>query len=93
MFDLSLAELLLIVIVAVVFIGPKELPVVLRALAKGLRALKSLANEIRHAFDEVTREAGVDELRRDITFIRGDDGKLYESYDVDKVLEGGKKNE
>lgn len=77
MFDLSLAELLLIVVVAVVFIGPKELPVVVRGVAKGLRALRNFTSEIRKQFDDLAEESG---LKDDIKMIQGDDGNWYESY-------------
>ncbi len=84
MLDLSLAEVALVVVVAVIFIGPKELPVVVRAVAKAMRSLRSLGNELRKAFAELARESGLDaakkEIEREVTMIRGDDGKLYESY-------------
>ena len=85
MFDLSLAELALIVIVAVIFIGPKDVPVVLRAISKGMRQLRQLGRELRQAFDELSREAGVAEIERDMRLIKGDDGKMYESYDIPKT--------
>lgn len=88
MFDLSLAELMLIVVVAVIFIGPKELPVVIAAVGKALRGLKSLANELRAAFTDLAQESGVEqvtkELDAEMRYIRGDDGKLYESYTTKK---------
>lgn len=90
MFDLSLAEILLIVVVAVIFIGPKELPVVIKAVAKGMRSMRALGHEIRQAFDDLSRESGLkdaaEEMNHEIRMIKGDDGKFYESYDVDKVL-------
>jgi sec-independent protein translocase protein TatB len=84
MFDLSFAELMLIVVVAVLFIGPKELPVVMKAVAKGLRGLKSLASELRAAFSDLAKDSGVEDITKELDaemrYIRGDDGKLYESY-------------
>ncbi len=80
MFDISLAELALIVVVAVVFIGPKELPAVIQAIAKAMRWMKDIGKEIRAAFDELARESGVEDLKKEVHYIRGDDGKLYESY-------------
>lgn len=82
MFDLSLAELGLIVIVAVIFIGPKDVPVVLRAISKGMRQLRQLGRELHQAFDELSREAGVADIEREMRLIKGDDGKMYESYDL-----------
>lgn len=86
MFDLSLAELALIVVVATVFIGPKELPVVLRAVARGVAQLRKLGAELRAVMDEVGKESGIaeaaQEFKAEMRMIRGDDGKFYESYDL-----------
>lgn len=90
MFDFSLAELMLVVVVAVVFIGPKDLPVVLRAIAKGFAHLRSLASELKQAFDDLARESGVEEtmreVKRETRLITGDDGKHYEAYDIEDFL-------
>lgn len=90
MFDLSFAEILLIVIVAVIFIGPNELPVVIRTVAKAMRALRSLARELRGVFDDLARESGVkdaaDDFHREMHMIKGDDGKMYEAYDATHAM-------
>lgn len=90
MFDLSFAEVLLVIVVAVIFIGPKELPVVIRAVAKAMRGIRALAGEIRAAFDDLGRESGLkdvaDDINSEMRMIRGDDGKLYEAYDVPEKL-------
>jgi len=84
MFDLSLAEVALIVVVAVLFIGPNELPVVIRAAGKAIRAVRGFARELKQLFDEIARESGLDdvakEVHRDVVMIKGDDGKMYESF-------------
>lgn len=89
MFDLSLAEILLIVVVSVVFIGPKELPVVVKAIAKSLKILRGFAHEIKQAFDEISRETGIadvkETLEAEMRLIKGDDGKMYESYGVPDI--------
>ena len=81
MIDFSFAEIALVVVVAVIFIGPNELPVVIKAVAKAFRGLRSLTKEFRAVFDDLSREAGLDEMQSEIRLIRGDDGKMYESYD------------
>ncbi|MDE3060265.1 MAG: twin-arginine translocase TatA/TatE family subunit [Pseudomonadota bacterium] len=92
MLDFSFAELALIVVVAVVFIGPKELPVVVKAVAKALRALRSLTGEVRQAFDELSRESGLKETAEafdsEVKMIRGDDGKMYEAYSIPPPVGG-----
>ena len=82
MFDFSFAELALIIIVAVVFIGPKELPAVVRMVARALRAMRGLAREVRGQFDELAKESGFSDIENEVTMIKGDDGKMYEAYEV-----------
>jgi sec-independent protein translocase protein TatB len=85
MFDLSFAELALIVIVAVIFIGPKDLPVVLRAVSKALKSIRGFGRELHKAFDDLSKESGVADIEREVRMLQGDDGKLYESYDMPQL--------
>lgn len=80
MFDLSLAELGLIVVVAVIFIGPEELPVVIRTISKAMLSIRGVAKELRDAFDDLSKESGVHDIANEMRMIKGDDGKMYESY-------------
>jgi Tat protein translocase TatB subunit len=90
MFDLSFGEILLVVVIAVIFIGPKDMPVVLRAVARGMRQVKSLSGELKKAFDELADESGLKEAQADIDRemrkITGDDGEEYEAYDISDLL-------
>jgi len=87
--NLSLSEILLIVVTAVVFIGPKDLPVIARALARAMRWIKDLSREVRRLFDELAEDTGVketvDSFNAEIRLIKGDDGHMYESYDLKKI--------
>lgn len=92
MFDLSLAEILLIVVVSIVFIGPKDLPVVIKAIVKAIATLRGFAGDMKQAFEDISREAGIadvkETLEAEMRLIEGDDGKMYESYNVPaKALE------
>ncbi|MBF0353293.1 MAG: twin-arginine translocase TatA/TatE family subunit [SAR324 cluster bacterium] len=70
MFGIGLPELILILIIALIFIGPQKLPDVLRAVGKGLVEFKRATNELKHTvqseMDKVNHEAGIKELQRDI---------------------------
>ncbi len=83
MFDFSFAEIAIVVVVAVLFIGPDELPVVIRAVGKAMRTIRGLTREMRELMEEITKESGLNDVAKDlqeITMIKGDDGKMYEAY-------------
>lgn len=89
MFDLSLGEIGLVVVAAVIFIGPKELPTVIKGIAAAMHSIRDLMHDLRGAFDDLARESGYTDtketLENEIRMIRGDDGKLYESYDLSDI--------
>jgi sec-independent protein translocase protein TatB len=65
-FDIGGLELLVIAVVALVVIGPKELPATLRTIAFWVRKARAMAREFHSGFEELTREAELDELRREV---------------------------
>ena len=69
MFDIGWNELLVIVMVAVVVIGPKDLPRVLRMVGQWTGKLKRMGREFQGQFNEALREAELDEVRKDIVAI------------------------
>ena len=66
MFDLSWGEILLIGIVALVAIGPKELPGVLRTLGQWTAKLRRMASEFQSQFQEAMREAEMADLKKQV---------------------------
>lgn len=67
MFDIDGGKLLIIGIVALVVIGPKELPGVMRQVGQAIAKLRRMAAEFQGQFMEAMREAELDELRKDVT--------------------------
>jgi len=64
MFDIGPSELLLIVIVAVIAIGPKELPAALRTAGKWIGQMRRMSAHFRNGFDAMVREAEMEELEK-----------------------------
>lgn len=62
----GLSEFLMIAIVALIVVGPKDLPLMMRKLGKWVGQAKRMANEFRGAFDDIARQAELDELRKEI---------------------------
>jgi sec-independent protein translocase protein TatB len=66
LFDLGWSELLLIGVVALVFIGPKDLPKALRIAGFWVRKARTLSREFQSSIDQMIREAELDEIRQDL---------------------------
>ena len=66
MFDISWTEFLLIGIVALVFIGPKELPGVMRTLGQYTRKVRGMAADFQNQFQEAMREAEMADLKKQV---------------------------
>ena len=64
MFDIGWSELLVIAIVAIVVVGPKELPRVLRTFGQYAGKLKRTAAEFRRQFDEAMLESELEDARK-----------------------------
>lgn len=65
MFDIGASELLLIVIVAVVVIGPKDLPLALRTAGRWMAKVRKVSSHFRSGIDTMVREAELEELERE----------------------------
>ena len=64
MFDLSWSELVVIAVVALIAIGPKELPGVLRAIGHWMGKIRRMAGEFQTQFQEAMREAEMEDLKK-----------------------------
>ena len=65
MFDIGWGELLVIGIVALVVIGPKELPALLRTMGQSMAKLRRMASEFQGQFQEAMREAEIADLKKE----------------------------
>ncbi len=72
MFDISWSELLILGVVTLIFVGPKELPKFLGTLGRYAGVVRRQANEFRRIFDEAMREAELQELKKNVDDIRHD---------------------
>ena len=57
MFDLGWPELLVVALVLIIVVGPKDLPAMLRTFGKTTRKLRSMAGDFRSQFDDALKEA------------------------------------
>jgi sec-independent protein translocase protein TatB len=66
MFDLTSGKLLLLGIVALIVLGPKDFPILLRTIGKYMGIIKRQADEFRAQFDEAIRESEFDQIKKDV---------------------------
>ena len=64
------SELFVIALVALIVVGPKDLPVMLRKLGQWVAKMRGMANEFRASFDEMARQSELDELRKEVEALR-----------------------
>ena len=70
MFDIGWSEFVLIAVVALIAIGPKELPGVLRALGQWMGKARKMAAEFQSQFQEAMREAEMADLKKSFDEVR-----------------------
>ena len=66
LFDLSMTELMLIGVVALVVIGPKDLPKALRVAGFWVKKARTLSREFQSSVEQMIREAELDEMRQEL---------------------------
>ena len=80
MFDFDAGKLIIIGIVALIVIGPKELPRVMRQVGQTAAKMRRMAAEFRGQFMDAMREADVEDIKADV-------GKLAESAKIEAVID------
>src|SRR3954469_1941077 len=70
MFDFAWSEIALIGVVALVLIGPKDLPVAIKAVAETIKKARRMAGEFQTHVDEMVREANLQEVRDQFNDLR-----------------------
>jgi len=64
MFDIGASELLLVVIVAIVVIGPKDLPFALRSAGRWIGKIRRVSGHFRTGIDTMIREAELEDMEK-----------------------------
>lgn len=78
MFDFAWSELALIGVVALILIGPKDLPVAIKAVTDMIKKARVMAGEFRTHVDDMVREANLDGVKNSLNDLR--------NFDVNKIV-------
>lgn len=94
MFDFSFGELGLIVLVALLIVGPKDLPRVMHAIGRWFGQFKGMTDDFREGFKTAMREHQLHDVEKDLTeihneieYIRDQEGNLQRIYDISDFLD------
>lgn len=66
MLDLGWAELLLVAVVALIVVGPKDLPAALRTVSGYVRQARAMAREFQRGLDDIAKDSGIHDIKRDL---------------------------
>ena len=86
MFDIGWSELLVIAVVAIVVVGPKDLPKLMRSFGHYAGKLRRAASDFQRQFEEAMRESEVEEVRKAIESVRTETPSLDLKAPIDKPM-------
>lgn len=68
--DIGASELMVIALVALIFVGPKDLPMMLKKLGQFTSKMRRMAADFRTSFDDMARQSELEDLRREVEQMR-----------------------
>ena len=74
MFDIGWQELLVLAVLAIIVVGPKDLPRAIKTVTQWIRKARSMARDLQDGLDEVVREAELDDIKKEANKIMNGDG-------------------
>lgn len=89
MLDIGWTEMFVVAVVAVVVIGPKDLPAALRTAGRWARKVRGAAREFQNSIDDMVNQAELEELRKNANEIRNFDANRYISDTIDPTGAAG----
>ena len=87
MFDLfSWSHILILLTVALIVVGPKDLPRLMNIAGRWAGKARNMANEFKKSFDDMARQSELDELRAEVEKLRSTDPIADLSSDIERTL-------
>jgi sec-independent protein translocase protein TatB len=71
-----LLELMIIGAVALIVVGPKDLPILMRRVGQFVGKMRGMANEFRASFEDLARQSELEDLRKEVEAMRADHRSL-----------------
>jgi sec-independent protein translocase protein TatB len=86
MFDIGWSELLVIAVVAIVVVGPKDLPPLMRTFGKYAGKLRRAASDFQRQFEDAMRETEMEEVKKAIESVRDETSSIDLKASIDKPI-------
>ena len=86
MFDIGWSELLVIAVVAIVVVGPKDLPKLMRGFGHYAGKLRRAVSDFQRQFEEAMRESEVEEMKKALESVRDETPSLDLKASIDKPM-------
>jgi sec-independent protein translocase protein TatB len=88
MLDFGWTHILILLVVALVVVGPKDLPKVMRTLGQWAGRARAMADQFRRSFEDMARQSELDELRHEVTRLKHEATKPmtdldYQAFGID----------
>jgi sec-independent protein translocase protein TatB len=83
----GMTEFLMLAVAALIIVGPKDLPLMMRRLGQFVARGRAMAREFQSAFDDIARQAELDELRKEIEDLKRDNAVTQAADDL-RAVEG-----
>jgi sec-independent protein translocase protein TatB len=85
MFDLDAGKILVVGVVALIVIGPKDLPRVLRTVGQTVGRMRRMAAEFQNQFAEAIKEADLEEVKKEFSALQ-ESAKIDTSFDAASIM-------
>lgn len=82
---IGFSEILVLGLAALIFIGPKDLPVLMRKLGQIIGKGRRMASEFQAAFDDIARQSELDELKKEIEALKRSNAMTQAAEDLAAV--------
>ena len=83
--EVGASELIVLAAVALIVVGPKDLPVLLRRIGQMVRKVRLLAADFRASFDDMARQSELEDLRKEVEALR--EAKFVDPIGVDPTFD------
>ena len=90
MFDIGWTEMVVVVVLAIIIIGPKDLPKLIRTIGQWTGRARAMAREFQSSIDDLVREAELDEIKKSVEKAASFDikGEIENSIDPTGSIDG-----